>query len=228
MRLNPYEDDEIVSREVAAGRHREAVGGLWDELGSMQLDFLVAEGLRPGMTLVDVGCGCLRGGIQFVDYLEPGHYFGVDSNQALLDAGYEVELAAAGLQDRLPKQNLLCTADFELGAFGRRFDMAIAQSVFTHLPLNHVRLCLERLAPHLVEGGKLYATFFECPEGHPTGEPLDHEPGGIRTFGASDPYHYRVSDLVFACCGLPWEARYVGDWQHPRAQKMMCFVRGRG
>ena len=46
--------------------HREQVGGLWDEIGALQIDFLRAQGLRPGDTLLDVGCGCLRGGVHFV------------------------------------------------------------------------------------------------------------------------------------------------------------------
>jgi hypothetical protein len=41
--------------------HRESVGGLWDEIGCPQLDFLVEQGLRPHDVLLDVACGSLRG-----------------------------------------------------------------------------------------------------------------------------------------------------------------------
>ena len=58
--------------------HREQVGGLWDEVGALQIDFLRAQGLRPPDTLLDVGCGCLRGGVHLVGYLEPGRYYGID------------------------------------------------------------------------------------------------------------------------------------------------------
>lgn len=219
-----YEHSERVAEEVAAGRHRELIGGMWEELGRLQLDFAIDRGLRPEMTVVDVGCGCLRAGLHFIRYLEPGNYYGVDAHRELLDAGYEVELEA-GLRDRLPRQNLLCTADFDLSAFGRCFDMAFAQSLFTHLAPDPIRLCLERLAPAVRAGGSFYATFFECPEDHPPAEPIDHQPGGIRTYADADPYHYRASDFAIACFGLPWEFRYVGDWRHPRAQRMLHFLR---
>jgi hypothetical protein len=35
--------------------HRTAVGGLWDELGRLQFDYLVREGLQRNNSLLDVG-----------------------------------------------------------------------------------------------------------------------------------------------------------------------------
>jgi SAM-dependent methyltransferase len=220
-----YFDTEWSATEVAAGRHRELVGGAWDELGKLQLDFLRSEGLRPDHKLLDIGCGCLRGGIHFVRFLDAGNYFGVDISEALLDAGFQVELGSAGLQDRLRRENLYCTGEFEFWRFGRIFDFAIAQSLFTHLSFNRIRQCLERLAPVMLPGGAFYATFFELPDGSLSSEPLRHSPGDHVTHGAADPYHYRVADLVFAARNLPWSTRYIGDWEHPRGQRMLAFVR---
>jgi len=225
MSTSIYENAERVAEEVAAGRHRELVGGLWHELGRLQLNFAIKHGLRTDMTIVDVGCGCLRGGRLFVAYLESGHYFGVDAHRELLDVGYDVELTAIDLDHKLPRENLLCTADFDLSPFGRQFDMALAQSLFTHLPPQGIRLCLERLVPAVREGSSFYATFFECPEGRPPAEPIDHQPGGIRTFADADPYHYRFSDFERLCRGLPWDVDHIGDWYHPRAQRMLRFLR---
>jgi hypothetical protein len=73
--------------------------------------------------------------------------------------------------------------------------------------------------------GVFYATFFELPDGSPSSEPLRHDPGGHVTHGAADPYHYRVADLVFAARNLPWSTLYIGDWKHPRGQRMLAFVR---
>ncbi len=222
--LSSYYDHRRIERESRAGRHREVIGGLWEEMGRLQLERLVAEGLEPSMAFLDVGCGCLRAGVHLVRYLDPGDYYGIDVNDSLLDAGWEIELDR-DLQARLPRENLVCNGDFDVSGFGRRFDMAIAQSLFTHLPLNHLRLCLERIAPSFAPGGRFYATFFECPADRPTAEPLVHEPGGVRTSGASDPYHYRVRDLHFAADGLPWQVQVIGDWGHPRAQRLVLFRR---
>ena len=66
--------------------HREEVGGLWDKIGKLQFDFLKKMGLRSEHYFLDVGCGSLRGGIHFINYLEPSRYFGIDKNNELLDA----------------------------------------------------------------------------------------------------------------------------------------------
>ena len=67
--------------EIAADARREFVGGLWEEIGELQFQFMVAQGLRPEHRLVDIGCGALRGGLHFVRYLDRGHYYGLDLNR---------------------------------------------------------------------------------------------------------------------------------------------------
>ncbi len=219
---SPYFDTERVREAVEAGRHRDLVGGAWDQIGELQFEFLKSQGLLPWHTLLDVGCGSLRGGLHFVRFLDRGNYFGVDINEPLLTAGYEIELRQAGLQDRLPRQNLRCTANFDLD-FDVQFDFALAQSLFTHLTFNRIRQCLERLAEHMKPGGTLFATFFELPRGIPAYLPVER-PGEIVTHDIDDPYHYRFEDLKYAAADLPWEARYIGDWRHPRDQRMAAFV----
>jgi SAM-dependent methyltransferase len=220
-----YFDKGQVSAAVHQGEHRSIIGGRWDEIGRLQFEFLVARGLRPQHTLLDIGCGSLRGGVHFVRYLEPGNYFGTDLNSALLEAGYERELAPLGLADRLPRGNLVQMEEFEFARLNSRFDMALAQSVFTHLSFNRIRQCLERLPTVMKPGSTFYATFFEIPEHAAASEPFTHQPGGVTTHGERDPYHYRFTDLAHAAKGLPWRVEHVGDWNHPRGQRMAAFVR---
>lgn len=215
---------ELSDAEIAAGVHREQVGGLWEELGRLQLDFLIARGLVPSMRLLDVGCGCLRGGVELVRFLEPGNYFGLEVNASLLKAGWH-ELAAAGLAGRLPPGNLLLDGEFGAARFGVPFDLAIAQSVFTHLPANLVRRCLIELARAVVPGGRFFATFFECPEGAPAALERVHEPGGITSYLDHDPYHYRFGDFLWLADALPWRVERIGGWGHPRGQRMLLFER---
>jgi cyclopropane fatty-acyl-phospholipid synthase-like methyltransferase len=223
--VNRYYDTTYVDSGVAEGRHRQLVGGLWDEIGPLQLEILAEHGLKAHHTLLDVGCGCLRGGVHFVRYLDPGHYFGTDINQSLLDAGYDVELREAGLQSRLPRASLKADRDFRFSDFKVVFDRAIAFSLFTHLPLNQIRICLERMAEVVKPGGIFHATFFEAPDGAPTGADVRHPPAGVLTHGAADPYHYRVADFRYAAEGLPWDVRYVGPTRHPKGQRLINFVR---
>jgi len=51
-----------------------AVGGMWEQIGQLQFDFLVNHGLEPNHKLLDIGCGTLRGGRHFITYLVPGNY----------------------------------------------------------------------------------------------------------------------------------------------------------
>ena len=154
-----YENVEFTEERVARGAHRGFVGGLWEEMGQMQLDFVRQQGLEPGHRFLDVGCGSLRAGRLLVDYLDPGHYYGTDINHELIEAGYATELTDEQ-RVRLPEANLRSTDRFD-NDFGVQFDMAIAQSVFTHVPLNHMRLCLYRVAKVMRPGGRFYVTFFE-------------------------------------------------------------------
>lgn len=225
MKINEYYSMEMNRKELSSNAHREAVGGLWEEIGRLQFDFLVSEGLKPHMTMVDVGCGSLRGGVHFVRYLDAGNYFGIDANKSLLNAGYEKELFLEGLHMKLPRENLVENRHFDFSLFKIDFDFALAQSVFTHLPLNHIRLCLINLARQMKSSGRFYATFFECPENANFEDSQVHAPGDIQTYPDLDPYHYRLSDFRWFITGLPWQLRYIGEWGHPRAQKMVCFIR---
>ena len=223
--LSPYYDSADIQERVAAGEHREVVGGAWDEIGRLQIELLRAHGLEPHHRVLDVGCGSLRGGVHLVRFLDPGHYFGTDLNQSLLDAGYDVELRGEGLTHRLPRENLVCDGSFDFTRLPGAFDFALAQSLFTHLPGELVRRCLERLPAALRPGASLFATCFEIPEEHPEGEPFTHPPLGIVSERASDPYHYRASDFERLCRDLPWRVEPRGAWGHPRGQNLVRFER---
>lgn len=222
-----YYDLERTRRYVSSGRHRTLVGGLWEEIGLLTRDFLIAEGLTPTMAFLDIGCGCLRVGVHIVDYLDPGHYFGTDLSEELLCVGYEQELRSLGLDVKLPRQNLLCDDGFDFSRFENppRFDMALALSVFTHLPFNHLRLCMEKLETVMSPGAKLIATVFCCREEDDWSRQIIHEPGGITTYPDRNPYHYRPSDLERCIQGLPWSMTEPRQWNHPRAQAVVVLTK---
>jgi SAM-dependent methyltransferase len=210
-------------RLVSDGRHREAIGGLWDQVGDLQLKFLRDHGLRPHHSLLDVGCGSLRAGVKLVPYLDPGNYYGIDLNEVLIEAGYEREIIPNKLDHRLPRTNLSVTDSFDAAAFGRKFDFVIAQSVFTHVPWNDIRVCMEMMCNVMADGGSFFATYFELPESARSAQRIRHQPGNVETNANTDPYHYKVSDLRNACHGLQLREKWHGDWNHPRGQQMMRF-----
>ena len=217
-----YSGQEFTAEQIAAGEHRAFVGGVWDTHGKRQFDYLIGRGLQPNHRLLDVGCGCFRAGRYFVDYLEPAHYYGVDANHSLMQAGYDVELTEAQ-RLRLPATNLRANDRFDVD-FGVKFDFAVAQSVFTHVSLNHIRLCLYRLEKVMAPGGSFYATFFERPKGTPVDYVVPSK-RGKPFFTEKNVFWYYESDMRWAASFGPWEYRYIGDWGHPANQKMVQFVR---
>jgi len=221
---SPYYDKDEVRQAALTGSHREVIGGLWDEIGDLQINFLKENGLSTDSRLLDIGCGSLRLGVRAVEFLDAENYWGTDLNESLLDAGYEREIVANGLQAKISRANLITDTDFQFTNVPTNIDIAIAQSVFTHLPLNHFRLCLANLAKHVTNNCTFFATTFVVDE-HKVSEPHTHERAGVQTFPHRDPFHYSISDLNHIVRDLPWEMEYIGDWGHPRDQKMVRFFK---
>jgi len=217
-----YSGREFSPAEIEAGAHRAFIGGIWDTHGERQLEYLKRQGLQPHHRLLDIGCGPFRAGRHFIDYLDPGNYFAVDANHSLIQAGYDVELSDEQ-RDRLPTSNLRANDRFDVD-FGVPFDFAIAQSVFTHVSLNHVRLCLYRLAPAMREGGEFYATVFVRPRSTPVDAIIPSKRGKPFLNEKNVFWHYS-EDLRWASEVGPWRYTFVGDWGHPANQKMAKFVR---
>lgn len=217
-----YYDREAIAQAAASNQHREVIGGLWDEVGTLQIEFLKERGLTPQNQLLDIGCGSLRLGVKAVAYLDAGHYWGTDLNESLLKAGYEKEIVAAQLASKLPRQNLVVDGKFTFAGVPHEIDFAIAQSVFSHLPLPQFRNCLENLARHLSGACSFYVTVFIAPEDSQS--VFYRQPfGGVITSQESDPYHYSVKSLFDIVADLPWEPEFIGDWGHPRNQKLMFY-----
>jgi SAM-dependent methyltransferase len=213
-----YGGFEMNRKRLRRQRHRKRVGGHWEDLGKLQIEFLREQGLRPSHRMLDVGCGSFRAGRHIVDYLDPGHYYGIDINHDLISTGYDHELTQVQ-RDRLPVDNLRVTDRFDAD-FGVAFDMALAQSVFTHVSLNFIRLCLHRVGQRLRPGGILFATFKEARDGLP----IDgrHK---AKHFQERNPYWYYQDDLRWAAERTPLTFRYLGDWGHPRRQRMVAYTR---
>jgi SAM-dependent methyltransferase len=224
-RLAEFYRRPLTAADIEAGRHRDHVGGLWEELGAWQFDLMVEEGLRPSDRLLDLGCGCLRGGVRFIAWLDAGGYYGIDCNPSLLEAGLQVELPRAGLAGRLAADHLACNGDYDARSFATSFDHVLAQSLWSHLPWVEVRRCLGNLAASVRTGGRLAATFFPAPAGAEPPLEIEHAPAGIRTARDQDPFHHRVEDLVRAAAGTGWELRDAAPRRHPRGQWVSLWER---
>jgi SAM-dependent methyltransferase len=139
------------------GRSRHGLVGV-PYLAAMQrrfqFRFLTSHGLRPQHRLLDVGCGTLRGGIPLIEYLQAGHYIGVEARPKVLEEGRR-ELQDAGLEHKQPV--LIATGDPSEIVLDAPLDFAWAFMVLIHMPDEVVQSYLGVIARELGEQGAFYA-----------------------------------------------------------------------
>ncbi len=216
---SPYLAPGFYETALARGRHRDIVGGRWDETAGAQMAALRDEGLTPADRLLDIGCGCLRLGHRVVPWLDPGHYWGTDASLALMRRGWETELTDAD-RARLPQAQLIEDADFAFPGLPADIDMAIAFAVFTHLPADRLRPALAALRQRAPRLRKLLLTLFLAPEGH---EGALRQPDGVVTHATRPPWHRSASaaeaDAADAGFTLHWRDRRL-----PRGQRLAVLM----
>ena len=218
------------SKKVAVGpapwQLRSIVGGRWDEIGKQQFDFVKSRGLEPHHRFIDLGCGVLRGGVNFIDYLDTGNYYGIDLNPDMI-AGARAELQRSGLVAKQP--TLRVTDSFDVD-FGVKFEYGIALSVFTHVPWNSWFLALANLSANMAPNGRFFATFFPGPEGPERFTPIVQQivapaTNPVTTYGDRNDYHFAPSDFSKVADTVGLDVELIGDWGHLRGQHMLCFTK---
>jgi hypothetical protein len=216
--ISPYHAPGFFADALAKNRHRDIVGGRWEETGLVQMQLLLAAGLDPHHKLLDIGAGSLRLGCRAVPYLDPGHYWATDLSGALLLRGYEAEIAD---KTRLSPSQLIEDADFDLPGIPEDIDFAICFAVFTHLPLAHLQSALPKLRAKLPRLQRLLFTFFLAPE---TGYDAPHrQPDGVVTHPDRFPYHHRAEDVLAAARAAGF-APTLSDPYLPRGQRLcLCL-----
>jgi hypothetical protein len=198
--------------------HRESVGGKFSEMGRSQLNMLIQNGLTSGSKLLDIGCGSLRLGMKAIEYLNPGNYYGIECDNAMLQAGIDREL---NVVDSLKGKNPSFSVNevFDTSSFGDVcFDFATAHSVFTHLPPPAIEMCLGKTFKRLRSGGKFFATY-------------NMSSTGFDYFGHKYPEMTRYNFQMFSTMArkLNVDVCNIGDWGIPQNkssdQLLMIFTK---
>jgi SAM-dependent methyltransferase len=148
----------------------------FDLAAASQFNLLTLLGLREDHTLLDVGCGSLRAGRLFIVYLNPGNYFAIEPERWLVEAAIANEIGRDLF--RLKRPTIVHRDDFRLSALARRFDFAIAGSIFSHAAPSQIEECLREVVTVLADGGLFLASFNEAEDDH-VGTQWTY-PGGVR------------------------------------------------
>ena len=211
----------VFKRLVSRDFHRFYVGGYaksglpFREAVRFQLDFLIKQGLEPSNVLLDLGCGCLRGGLHFIDYLEPGNYQGMDISAEVVRLGIKRELGIDAFRSRRPE--FVVSNNFDFVLLSQVPDVVLANSVFTHLPTNDVRTCLQKLRSFVADHNTVFfATFSEVDEDG------DHEGQG-HYLGGKSKMTYTQDEMHEFGLETGWKTEYIGEWGHPKNKILEPF-----
>ncbi|GAA4235237.1 class I SAM-dependent methyltransferase [Actinomadura meridiana] len=182
----------------------------WLALGRMQADYLIEHGLKPDDRLLEIGCGNLRAGWRFIDYLDAGNYYGLDISPDILLAAQNI-LVRQDLREKLP--HLTLVNDLKLRFLpSEHFSVVHAHSVFSHSPIEVIDECLVHVGRVLVPGGFFDFTFdrTEGPEHHVLRE----------------DFYYRTETLISLAEKHGFSARFMDDWEQlPHGQSKIRVTR---
>ena len=198
---NPYDVDGFHAEAIAAGRHRDVVGGRWEETGRVQMTLLRDAGLLPHHHLLDIGAGSLRLGCKAVPYLEPEHYWATDASRALMLAGHAAELTDPA---RLSPGHLIEDTRFEYPGVPGCITHAIAFAVFPHLPMAHLRRALTNLR-RFDRLEAFFFTVFLAPDATHAATAY-RQPDGVVTHDTRPPYHILPEDVDHMAHVTGWQA----------------------
>jgi len=137
-------------------RRHSLVGNpsVWKYTRDFQFQFLLDQGLQKTDTLMDIGCGTLRGGIPLIKYLDNGNYYGIDVRENVLIEGGK-EIKTANLESKKP--NLIAFEDFSEIKIDHEFNIMFAFSVLIHFDDKIAENCFEFVSKSLAKGGVFYA-----------------------------------------------------------------------
>jgi SAM-dependent methyltransferase len=204
----------VMQDTVTKGAAR-AVGnsdrGHWRKAGAIQFDYLREHGLQPHHRLLEIGCGNLRAGWRFIDYLESGCYYGIEISPEVLLAAQQT-LVREGVEDKLPHLTLVDDLRFEFLP-DAVVDVVHAHSVFSHSPLPLIEECFSHL-PRILRPGGFFDFTFNRTDGR--------ERNVLR-----EDFYYRTATLLDAAgrCGL--DAQFMADWEELGRRQSKIRVRPR-
>ncbi len=204
-------DNNWIKKMRYSEDHREFVGPTheYDLNAAIQFNLLTFLGLREYHTLLDIGCGSLRGGRLFIVYLLQGGYFGVEPEQWLVENALAKEVGKDLVEIKSP--SFLYNRDFLFDGFNQKFDFIIAQSVFSHAPGWQIRKCMAGAAKFMKSKSIFAATYFDGFENHK---------GTEWVYPETTKYTPKRMSEMASDAGL---SNVPITWPHPRGQKWILL-----
>ena len=158
--------DDLARKAAELEQGGTFLGGprrVFARVGCNQLIVLLDNGLTPDCKVLDIGCGCLRGGYWLINFLGRGGYHGIEPNEAMRESGMATLIAPELLRSKAPRFS--ATPDFDLGVFGTRLDFVVARSVWTHAAPHQIGTMLDGFVAHTTPGAAFLTSYIEADPG---------------------------------------------------------------
>ena len=131
-----------VSSQLDRGKPHATIGGRlkgkqdFNESGIPMLNNLIRRGMEPGHVCIDYGCGSLRVGQHIMNYLEPGHFWGLDIADRFFKEG--VELLGSEFIDRCRPNLRVISRESAEEVAAAKPDFLLSLAVLIHVPPTEV------------------------------------------------------------------------------------------
>lgn len=216
---SPYLKPGFYEDALARGKHRDIVGGRWEETALHQMQVILDEGLERQDHFLDIGAGCLRLGHRLIPWLEPGRYQGTDASRPLMLRGYEQELSPQA-RARLSPDDLIEDSAFAFPGVRADTTFALCWGVFTHLPAAGLRPALVSLRAACPRLRRFLLTVFLAPDDHEGGF---RQRDGVVTHAARPPYHRSAAAVEADADAAGFALRWREDLL-PRGQALAVLT----
>jgi hypothetical protein len=113
----------------------------FEKVGRMQLYLMIREGLNPWSKVVDIGCGCLRGGYWLIHFLDREGYHGIEPNVEMVQTGVNEIVEKDVLLDKKPRFDH--NDRFDTSVFAVKFDAFLARSIWSHASKPQIQIMLD-------------------------------------------------------------------------------------
>lgn len=190
---------------------QSAIGGMWEEIGQLQFEFLINKNLQPHHQMLDIGCGTLRGGRHSIKYLNAGNYYGMDISPKAIATAKQLVLEQ-GLSEKSPHLLVSENKNLKFLEFSdRKFNYILAQSVFTHLKPEHITECFANIGQIMLDDSAFYFTYNKDDRYRQTSPEAFRYPFSFFE-SLAEQYGFKLQD-----CSK--------EYEHPRGQLMVELMK---